>query len=107
MWEEEAPYCNFDHRTSWVQVISQDSYRNGLNNPKDRIISTQELLQMVRSQDEPRPRTDESLWLNEIVGCVYSASAIQAIAKEGSNLVVMRQTKDVTRLIVKEGFASG
>ena len=107
MWEEEAPYCNFYHRTSWIQVISENSHRSKMKTPKDRMISTQELLQMVGSHDEPKLSTGEKLWLNEDVGYVDSALAVGAVAEEASRLGVIRQTEDVTRLIVNEGVCLG
>jgi len=86
MWEEVTPYCNFYHRTSWVQVISENSYRSKMKGPKDRMISTQELLQMVGSQEKPMLNTGEKLWLNEDIGYVDSASAVEAVAEEASRL---------------------
>lgn len=107
MWKEAAPYRNFFHRTSWVQVIRENSYRSKMKGPKDRLISTQELLQMVGSHEKPKLNTDEELWLNEEVGYVDSALAVEAIADQASTLGVTRETKDVTRLIVNEGICLG
>lgn len=106
-WEEEAPYCNFYHRTSWVQVISENSHRGVMKTPKDRMISTQDLLQMVGSHDEPELNTGEALWLNEDIGYVDSALAVGAVAEEASRLGVIRQKEDITRLIIKEGACLG
>ena len=107
MWEEVAPYRNFFHRTSWVQVISENSYRSVMKGPKDRVISTQELLQMVGSHEKPKLNTGEELWLNEDIGYVDSALAVEAVAEEASIRGVIRETKDVTRLIVNEGICLG
>ncbi len=52
-----------------------------MKTPKDRMISTRELLQMVGSHDEPRLNTGETLWLNEDVGYVDSALAVRAVAE--------------------------
>jgi sarcosine oxidase/L-pipecolate oxidase len=107
MWEEVTPYCNFYHQTSWVQVISDNSYRSKMKGRKDRKISTQELLQMVGAHEKPRLNSDEELWLNENIGYVDSALALEAVAEEASRLGVIRETKDVTRLIVNEGVCLG
>lgn len=107
IWEEEAPYCDFYHRTSWVQVISENSHRSIMKTPKDRMISTQELLQMVGSHDEPKLNNGETLWLNEDIGYVDSALAVGAVAEEASRLGVIRQKEDVTRLIINEGVCLG
>lgn len=107
MWEEVTPYCNFYHRTSWVQVISENSYRSKMKGPKDRMISTQELLRMVGSQEKPMLNTGENLWLNEDIGYVDSASAVEAVAEEASRLGVIREKKDVTRLTIDEGVCLG
>jgi len=107
MWEEVPLYSNFYHRTSWVQVISENSHRSKMKGPKDRMISTQELLQMVGSHEKPMLNTDEGLWLNEDIGYVDSASAVEAVGEEASKLGVIRETQDVTRLIVNEGVCLG
>ncbi len=107
MWKEVAPYCNFYHRTSWVQVISENNDRSKMKGLKDRMISIQELLQMVEAHEKPRLKIDEELWLNEDIGYVDSASAVEAVAEEASSLSVVRKIMDVTRLIVNEGVCLG
>ena len=102
MWKKEASYCNFYHRTLWIQVISEDSYRSKMKTSKNRMISTQELLQMMKSHDESKLNSEEKLWLNENIDYVDSTLTIEAIAEEASRLSVIRQTKDVTRLIINE-----
>lgn len=107
MWENAAPYRNFFHRTSWVQVISENSCRSVMKGPKDQMISTHELLQMVGSHESSKINTGEELWLNKDIGYVDSALAVEAVAEEASKLGVIRKTKDVTRLVVEEGFCLG
>ena len=107
MWEEVVPYCNFFHRTSWVQVIGKNSERSIMKGPKDRLISVQELAHMVGSHQSPKLDTDEELWLNEDIGYVDSASAVEAVAEEAFKLGVTKETKDVTRLVVNEGVCLG
>ncbi len=107
MWEEVTPYCHFYHRTSWVQVISENNDRSKMKGPTDRMISIQELLQMVGAHEKPRLKTDEELWLNEDIGYVDSASAVEAVAEEASSLGVVRKIMNVTRLIVNEGVCLG
>ena len=109
MWEEAVPYRNYFYRTSWVQVIGDDNNSNKrmIKGPKDRLISTHELLDMVGSHESPKLGTGEELWLNENIGYVDSALAIEAVAEEASKLGVKREKKDVTRLIVNEGVCLG
>ncbi|KAL9606104.1 MAG: hypothetical protein Q9179_000730 [Wetmoreana sp. 5 TL-2023] len=107
MWEKTAPYCSFFHRTSWVQVIGENSDRGVMKGPKDRLISTQELVRMIGSHKSPKLGSGEKLWLNEAVGYVDSALALEAVAEEASKLGVKRETEDVTKLIVKEGVCLG
>ena len=107
MWEEAVPYRNFFHRTSWVQVIGENSDRRIMKGPKDRLISTNQLVHMVGSHENPKLATGEELWLNENIGYVDSASAVEAVAKEASKLGVTRETKDITRLIVNDGLCIG
>jgi hypothetical protein len=57
--------------------------------PKDRRISTQELLQKVGSHIKPRLNIDETLWLNNDIGYVDSASAVEAVAEEATQLGVI------------------
>jgi sarcosine oxidase/L-pipecolate oxidase len=107
MWKTEAPYCNFYHRTSWIQVIKEGSHRSTMKGPKDRAVSIEEMLHMVGSHDKPRLDPGEGLWLNEDIGYVDSALALEAVAKEASNLGVVREKKDVTRIIVIDGICQG
>jgi glycine/D-amino acid oxidase-like deaminating enzyme len=107
MWETEAPYCNFYHRTSWIQVIKEGSHRSTMKGPKDKAVSIEEMLEMVGSHDKPRLDPGEGLWLNEDIGYVDSALAVEAVAKEASSLGVVREKKDVTRLIVNDGICQG
>ena len=107
MWKEKDPYCDYYHPTSWVQVISKDSHRSTMKTSKDRMISTQQLGRMTGSHDEPRLNTGETLWLNENVGYVDSALALEAVAREAAKLGVERRKEDVTRLIIDEGACIG
>ena len=106
-WEEVAPYCDFFHRTAWIQTISENSHRSRMKGPKDRLISTQELCQMVGSHESPKLDADEDLWLNEDIGYVDSASAVEAVAKEASKLGVFRVLKDVSTLVIEDGICTG
>ena len=102
MWEEAVFYRHFFHRTPWVQVIGVNSDRNIMKGLKNRLISTQKLVHMIGSQKSPKFGTGEELWLNENIGYVDSALAVEAVAEKASKFGVTRETKDVTRLIVKE-----
>ena len=107
MWEEAVPYRNYFHQTSWVQVIGDNSDRRMMKGPKDRLISTDELVHMVGSHEKPKLGIGEELWLNENIGYVDSALAVEAVADEASKLGVKREKKDVTRLVVNEGVCLG
>ena len=102
MWEEAVFYRHFFHRTPWVQVIGVNNDRNIMKKFKNRLISTQELVHMIRSQKNPKLGTGEELWFNEDIGYVDSALAVEAVAEETSKFGVTKETKDVTRLIVKK-----
>ncbi|KAL9099278.1 MAG: hypothetical protein Q9163_005201 [Psora crenata] len=107
MWEEVVPYRNYFHRTSWVQVIGENSEGRIMKGPKDRLISTHELVHIVGSHENPKLGIGEELWLNENIGNVDSALAVEAVAEEASKLGVRREMKNVTRLVVNEGICLG
>lgn len=108
MWETEALYRDFYHQTGWVQVVSESSYRSTKKSPKDKKISTDEMLRMVGSRDKPVLDAGEELWLNEGIGYVDSALALEAVAKKASTLGVVRKKIDITKLIVNdEGICEG
>jgi sarcosine oxidase / L-pipecolate oxidase len=107
MWKTQAPYCNFYHETSWIQVIKEGSHRSTMKGPEDKALSTKEMLNMVGSHDKPNLDPGEELWLNKNIGYVDSALALEAVAKEASTLGVVREKKDVTRLIVNDGICQG
>jgi sarcosine oxidase/L-pipecolate oxidase len=107
MWETKAPYRNFYHRTSWIHAIKEGSHRSTMKGPNDKVVSTEKMLQMVGSRDKPRLDHNEELWLNEDIGYVDSALALEAVAEHASNLGVVREKKDVTRLIVNDGICQG
>lgn len=78
-----------------------------MKGPEDRLISTHELVDKVGSHCKPKLGTGEELWLNENIGYVDSALAVEAVAEEASNFGVKREMKDVTRLVVNEGVCLG
>ncbi len=102
MWEKVASYCNFYHRTSWIQVISENNDRSKMKDLKNRMISIQELLQMIEAHEKSRLKIEKKLWLNENIDYVDSVSAVEAVAEEASSLSVVRKIMNVTRLIVNE-----
>lgn len=102
MWEKVASYCNFYHRTSWIQVISENNDRSKMKDLKNRMISIQELLQMIEAYEKSRLKIDKKLWLNENIVYVDSASAVEAVAKEASSLSVVRKIMNVMRFIINE-----
>ena len=73
-----------------------------MKNLKDQVISSQELLQMIKLHEKSKLNTDEKLWLNEDINYVDSVLTVEAVIEEASILDVIRATKDVTRLIVNE-----
>ena len=107
MWKTEDLYREFYHTTGWVQVVSEGSYRSTMKAPNDRIISTEEMQQMVGSDVKPQLGPGEELWLNENIGYVDSDLAVEAVAKTASMLGVIREKKDVTRLVVDGGVCRG
>ncbi|KAF2174624.1 FAD dependent oxidoreductase [Zopfia rhizophila CBS 207.26] len=101
-WETESPYCEFYYRTSWVQVRGEDGNENIYTGPKDKKISTDELLRITGSREEPILGAGEELWLNEDIGYVDSDLALEAVIGEASRLGVTLEEKSVTRLVVDE-----
>jgi sarcosine oxidase/L-pipecolate oxidase len=65
------------------------------------------MLQMVGSHKAPKLNTGKKLWLNEDIGYVDSALAVKAVVKKVLKLGVIRETKDVTKLIINEGVCLG
>ena len=107
MWKETDPYRKFFHRTSWVQMINENSDTKMVKGPKDRPISIPDLLHIVGSHEDPKIVKGDELWLNEDIGYVDSALALEAVAEEASKLGVIRKMKDVTRLVVDNGVCIG
>jgi glycine/D-amino acid oxidase-like deaminating enzyme len=62
---------------------------------------------MVRFRDQPQLDTGEELWLNEDIGVADSALALEAVAVEAEAQGVIRQQKDVSRLLIKNGVCYG
>jgi len=62
---------------------------------------------MVRSRDPPQLDSGEELWLNEDIGVTHSALAVEAVAAEAAVQGVVRQQKDVSKLLVKDGVCYG
>lgn len=104
-WETELPYRNFYRRTGWVQVVRGDNYvpfHSG-----ERSIKAEDLSHMVHSRDPPQLDIEEKLWLNEDIGLADSALALEAVALEAAALGVMRQKKDISKLLIKNGVCHG
>jgi glycine/D-amino acid oxidase-like deaminating enzyme len=101
-WETESPYREFYYRTSWVQVRGEEGNGNMHTGPKDKKISTNELLRTTGSCEKPILGAGEELWLNEDIGYVDSDLALEAVMGEASSLGVILEEKNVTRLIVDE-----
>ena len=102
MWEKAVLYRHFFHRTSWVQMIGVNNDKNIMKKPKNRLISTQKLIHMIKSQKNPKLGIGEKLWFNEDIGYVDSALTVEAITEKTSKFGVTKKTKNVTRLIVKK-----
>jgi glycine/D-amino acid oxidase-like deaminating enzyme len=49
MWQTESPYRECYHQTGWVQVVGKGSHANTIKGPNDRMISVEEMQQMVGS----------------------------------------------------------
>ena len=107
MWRTDPLYKECYHQTGWVQVVGKGSHANTVKGPNDRMISVEEMQQMVGSQDKPKLEAGEELRFNENIGYADFDLAVEAVAKEASMLGVRREKKDVTRLFVSEGVCWG
>ncbi|KAF1962895.1 FAD dependent oxidoreductase [Byssothecium circinans] len=104
-WETELPYRNFYRRTGWVQVVRGGNYVPF--HLEERLIKAEDLSHMVRSRDAPQLDIEEKLWLNEDIGVADSALALEAVAVEAASLGVVRQKKDISKLLIENGVCHG
>jgi glycine/D-amino acid oxidase-like deaminating enzyme len=103
LWKTTDPYRKFYHRSSWVQVIKEGSYRSKMRGPNDTKITVENLLRITGSREGPKLDSEEELWLNESVGYADSDFAVEAVAKEAASRGVLRLKKDIVKLIVTDG----
>jgi sarcosine oxidase/L-pipecolate oxidase len=107
IWQTDPLYGEHYHQTGWIQVVGEGSHANTIKGPNDRMISVEEMKQMVGSQDKPKLEAGEELRFNENIGYADFDLAVEAVAKEASMLGVRREKKDVTRLIADGGVCRG
>jgi hypothetical protein len=79
-----------------------------MKGPNDRMISIEEMQEMVGSCEKPNLGAGEELWLNKNIGLVnfdLSVEAVAEMAEKASVLGIGREKKDITRLIIGGGVA--
>jgi glycine/D-amino acid oxidase-like deaminating enzyme len=77
-----------------------------MKGPNDRMISIEEMQEMVGSCEKPNLGAGEELWLNKNIGLVnfdLSVEAVAEMAEKASVLGIGREKKDITRLIIGGG----
>jgi sarcosine oxidase / L-pipecolate oxidase len=106
-WETELPYRNFYRKTGWIQVVRGDNYKPFFKYPEERSIKVEDLSDMVRSRDPPQLDAGEELWLMEDIGVADSALVLEAVALEAADQGVIRQPKDISKLLITDGVCHG
>lgn len=107
-WLKDPLFSEYWHQTGWIQCISGDAGKSSIRASEDRQVSSQEMVQMVGSMTEPTVEAAEKLWLNERIGYVDSARALEAVAIEAAKLGVLRKKTDITKLVIdKDGTCRG
>lgn len=104
-WQTERPYCNFYRQTGWIQAVRGGNYKPF--HSEERPIKAEDLSDMVHSRDPPQLDSGEELWLNEDIGVAHSALAVEAVAVEAAVQGVIREQKDVSKLLIKNGVCYG
>ena len=106
-WETKLPYRNFYRKTGWIQVVRGDNYKPFFKYPEERLIKVEDLSDMVHSRDPPQLDAGEELWLIEDIGVADSALVLEAVAMEAADQGVIRQRKDVSKLLITDGVCHG
>jgi glycine/D-amino acid oxidase-like deaminating enzyme len=106
-WETKLPYRNFYRKTGWIQVVRGDNYKPFFKYPEERSIKVEDLTDMVRSRGPPQLDAGEELWLMEDIGVADSALVLEAVAMEAADQGVIRQRKDVSKLLITDGVCHG
>ena len=76
-------------------MVGEGSHANTIKSPNDRMISAEEMQQMVRSQNKPKLEAGEELRFNENIGYADIDLAVEEVAKEASMQGVRREKKHV------------
>ena len=104
-WETELPYCNFYRRTGWIQEVRGSCYVPF--HAGERLIKPEDVSHMVRSRHPPQVDNKKELWLNEDIGVADAALTLEAVAVEAATLGVIRQNRNISKLLIKNGICRG
>jgi hypothetical protein len=66
-----------------------------------------DLTDMARSRDLPQLGAGEELWLIEDIRVADSALVLEVVAMEAADQDVIRQRKDVSKLLITDGVCHG
>ncbi|KAL9071032.1 MAG: hypothetical protein Q9157_005622 [Trypethelium eluteriae] len=62
---------------------------------------------MVGSKEPPQLDEGDELWINEEVGCVNAAQALEASAAYAATLGILRRKEDISQIIIQDGVCQG
>ena len=104
MWETELPYRSFYRRTGWIQEVRgpYHPFHQG-----ERLIGAEESRHMIGSQTTPKLDLEKELWLNEDIGVADAALALEAVALEAASRGVVRQKRNISKLLIENGVCHG
>ena len=107
IWRTEDPYRQFYHEPGWLQLIGDNVYRKYIKKQKNQQISVEEMKSLVGCSQGPVLEEGEELWLNDTAGWADAARAVEAVGKLAASLGVVREAKDITRVITEGGLCQG
>ena len=106
-WMYTRPYSDYFHKTSWIQVISQEPKKIMCKGRNDKVLTAAEATSLVGSTAEPILDKGEVLYRNPDVGYADSALAVRALSEKVVELGVCRYEENVTRLVIENGSCLG
>ena len=106
-WETTSPYQDYYRRTAWIRIISKSNNEGSLKSSAERVITSGRLMELVGSDVAPQLDEGDELWINEEVGCVDAAKALEATAAYAASLGVLRRKEQVSQILVQNGICKG
>lgn len=102
-----SPYQEHYRRTAWIRIISESNNEGSLKDSSERVITSDELMARVGSNKPAQLDEGDELWINEEVGCVDAAQAIEATASYAASLGVSRRQEDISEILIQDGVCQG